>query len=731
MTGRPARIVRWALAHRGAVLAAWGALCLAALPGLLRLEQENSAEVFFLAGTPEEARYREFAATFGGDEVTRLVLSGPGLWTAEGLAWLGALEEGAAVLPGVDGVSGLASRFAGTGWPPSDPEALRAAALADPLARALGWVDARGEVATLLVATHPLPRRESVALAAALDRLLAVPPPGVTATALGPRRLDAALDAYGAEIARRFVPLLALVSLLLLALSFRDAAGTLLPFALVAAALLPLLGAMGHLGVRFNLVLAILPPLLFVIALASAVHLLVRCREREAAGEEGAAATLATYAEKGRALAWTAATTALGFAALAGSPVGPVRALGLWGAAGSGLLLAASFTLFPVALAATHARRSLPERRVERWAGWLGRRLAEAAVRRRGAIAALFALTALAAAAGLPRLRSESNALAYLPPEHPVRQQIADLERRGLGLSTLEIVLTAETDLGAPEPLGRIGALASGLAAEPLVLSALSPAELFAAAAESLPLAGFLPEEAVAAELRGLLREDPGAAGPLPGWLTPDGRRARITLFVPTVGHEELAPLRAAAGAAARRAFPEAEVALTGRFPLLLDMHRHLLATLGRSLAVALPALFAIFWWLLGSAPLALRALAPNLWPVLFVFGGMGWAGVPLDLATVMVASVALGLVVDNSLHTLARHREEARALGGRAAIVHRLEQSAPAYLLTGLILCLGFGVCALSEFAPTARFGLLSAAAVALAVVADLLLLPALFGGE
>ncbi|HSM50871.1 MAG TPA: MMPL family transporter, partial [Thermoanaerobaculia bacterium] len=298
-------------------------------------------------------------------------------------------------------------------------------------------------------------------------------------------------------------------------------------------------------------------------------------------------------------------------------------------------------------------------------------------------------------------------------------------------LSTVELVFAAESDLGEAEPLSRFAALASELAAEPIGLSALSPAELLAAAAEASPLAGFLPPEAVAAELRALLREEPGGAGPLSGWLAPDGRRARLTLFVPTVGHAELAPLRAAAEAAARRAFPEATVELTGRFPLLLDMQRHLLATLGRSLSVALPVLFAVFWWLLGSPGLALRALAPNLWPVLLVFGGMGWAGVPLDLATAMVASVALGLVVDHSLHSLARHRAEARALGGRAAIVRRLERSAPAYLLTGLILCLGFGVCALSEFAPTARFGLLSAAAVALAVVADLLLLPALFGGE
>ncbi len=108
----------------------------------------------------------------------------------------------------------------------------------------------------------------------------------------------------------------------------------------------------------------------------------------------------------------------------------------------------------------------------------------------------------------------------------------------------------------------------------------------------------------------------------------------------------------------------------------------------------------------------------------------MGWFGVPLDLATVMVASIVLGLAVDSTIHTLAHHRERRREVGARAAVVEKLERAAPAYLLTAAILCAGFGVCGLSDFAPTARFGQLAAAALALSLVANLLLVPALFGG-
>jgi predicted RND superfamily exporter protein len=94
-----------------------------------------------------------------------------------------------------------------------------------------------------------------------------------------------------------------------------------------------------------------------------------------------------------------------------------------------------------------------------------------------------------------------------------------------------------------------------------------------------------------------------------------------------------------------------------------------------------------------------------------------------------MVASVVLGLAVDDTIHTLGHFRELAPALGRREAVAGTLERTAPAYILTGAILAAGFGVCALSDFAPTARFGGLSALAIAFAVAGDLFLLPALLG--
>ncbi|KAB2962455.1 MAG: MMPL family transporter [Thermoanaerobaculia bacterium] len=229
-----------------------------------------------------------------------------------------------------------------------------------------------------------------------------------------------------------------------------------------------------------------------------------------------------------------------------------------------------------------------------------------------------------------------------------------------------------------------------------------------------------------------LLTADDDGERALARFVTADGRRARVTIFVRSGGFEAIDPLAAQARQVALGELPPAsDVVATGTLLLLLGFHRHLLATLALSLTLTLPVLAGVFAGLLRRPTDVLRALVPNVVPIVLLLGGMGWVGIGLDVATVMVASIVLGLVVDDTIHSLARHRERRGEVGGAAAIAERLERTAPAYLLTGAILAAGFGVCALSDFAPIARFGSLSAATVVIAVLADLTLVPALFGRD
>jgi uncharacterized protein len=730
------------------VLALWAALALAALPGVLLLSTDNSPEVFYVDGSEAVARFEEMQRLFGAADPVRLAASGERLWTGEGLAWLAAVEARAAAVPGVEDAFGLAGHHGGIievgggsartvaeGWPPADPDDFRRRALADAIDRNLGLVGVlTGEdTATVLVSLGSGDKRAKAQAVAALQRLVANPPAGVAADVVGLPVLDLALDRSSREIERVFFPLLVALAVALLLASFRDLRGIAVPLVYVAAPEMVLLGALGYLGVAFNLVLAVLPPLLFVIALATAVHLQVRFRDALEDGLRGAEAVRATYEDKGWAVLWTGVTTIVGFGSLAVSRVGPVPTLGLASAAGIALVTIAAFTLYPALLVAFGApRRSLVvggrPRAFEHRFRRLGRAWAEWAAGRRRVVLAVALLAVALAAAGLPRLRVESNAVTFLPEEHPARAGIERLEAAGIGVAAAEVFLEgSDDDLGSAAGVAALGELAAEMREIPRVLGAVGPGDLLAEAlrrARGAGAAGITPELAL-----GFLRSDPAAGERIRAFVAGDGRAARITFFVPTDGHRELEPLFARAGELARHAFPGARVSVTGELPLLLSTHRRLLFTLGLSLTLTTLAVGAIFRFLLPSTRLTLLALLPNLWPVAMVVGTMAWTGIPLDTATVMVASVVLGLAVDDTIHTLGHFRELAPALGRREAVAGTLERTAPAYVLTGAILAAGFGVCALSDFAPTARFGGLSALAIAFAVGGDLFLLPALLG--
>lgn len=709
---------------------------LAMLPGVARLGTDNSPAVFFVRDAPELERYQRFRADFGGDESLRIVLGGEAVWSREGLRFAAELERRAAKLPGVRAATGLVALLGGDSavWPATAAAAIRERAQSDPLAGALGVVGRNGATVTIPLVLEPLDKVEQERLLAALERLGDAAPAGVTAGLVGFPALERALDRSVDEVYRRSFPLLVLAAALLLALAFRGARAVLLPLLFVGFCEVVPFGLMGYAGVTLNLGLTVLPPVLFVIALASAVHVLTRFRAQRAGGLEPEAAVRATYREKGAALAWTAASTFAGFGSLAVSAVGPVHALGLWAMVGIAVMAIAAFTLLPALLLVLGdrgaARRPL-ERRMERF----GCALAEHAVDRRRLVYALTAAAAVLALAGLPRLQVESNTLHYLAADHPVRTRFEALERAGVGTAAVELVLAdrGEGGFATEERLARLVELTARLRRETSSLGVVAVTDFVdswqrrTAAALPFGLGRGLGARAPALQL---LRHDPRGAPAVAALLSADSRRARVTLLVPTGGYPQVEALAQRARAITTEIFPAATVEVTGQYPLLLETQKRLVGTLGASFALTLAAVAAILYLLLRRVRLTLLAMVPNVLPVVWVFGAMAWLGVPIDISTVMVASTTLGLALDDTIHTLVHYRRSAREHGAAGAVLAAVERNAAAYSLTGLVLGLGFAVCAFSSFIPTQRFGALSAFAIVLAVLADFLLVPALFGG-
>ena len=173
---------------------------------------------------------------------------------------------------------------------------------------------------------------------------------------------------------------------------------------------------------------------------------------------------------------------------------------------------------------------------------------------------------------------------------------------------------------------------------------------------------------------------------------------------------------------------PAFSARVTGNAILLGDTVDALSRGQGWSLLAAAAAIYLILALYLGSPRLGLLALAPNLLPVVFYFGLLGWTGITLNPATALAACIVLGVAVDDTIHYIARFREETlRAGNPEDGSIAALSAVVRPVTYTSLILCVGFLLFTTSAREPLVEFGALAALTIAFAWFTDVTFTPAL----
>jgi uncharacterized protein len=170
------------------------------------------------------------------------------------------------------------------------------------------------------------------------------------------------------------------------------------------------------------------------------------------------------------------------------------------------------------------------------------------------------------------------------------------------------------------------------------------------------------------------------------------------------------------------------QIHLTGLLVLYNNMLQSLFKSQILTLGVTVLLLLGMFLVLLRSLKTALIALAPNLLAICVVLGFMGWLNIPLDMMTITIAAISIGMAVDNTIHYIYRFRFEFKITGKYAETVHRCHGSiGRALYYTSLTIIIGFSILTLSNFIPSIYFGLLTGLALSIALIAALTLLPQL----
>lgn len=701
-------------------------LTLATLPFLPRLQVNNGLEVWLDRSGAGSVAYRELLQSFGSEELILVIYELPAAdpEATDLLARLAHLRRRLETLSGVRRVqdlSGIRERFFAT----TEGAAFWREVRASPLYRNLLVSEDGRLAATRVLLERPLANGRAH-LVATIRETAGTTLPERDVRLAGPPVLNVALDQASRRASKTFFPLVFVVSGLLLGALFRRIAAVWIPFLSVGAGVVWTLGLLAATGHELNMVTVALPPVLWVLGLSTSVHLLVRSRQRQAAGESRKDAVAESVGDLARPCFISALTTALGFASLTLASMEPVREMGLFGSLGVLACLVANFLLFP--FLAHHG--DLGVSRSPRPGSRLTRRWVDRLQRRPWPVLLLSGALAVLFVTSMARLEADSNVVDFLRPDTPVATTYREVLPRLTGPYSLEVLLDTGPRPSAEE-LRRIDRLTTSLAERSDVARVVSPLDLVKATDQvfrNLPPDTFrLPEH------DGDLR----TAWDLTGSLLVEERRE---LFDPERGVLRLSVLARPMGAAGHRQLvegirneleteaPEAwHPRITGVVDLLVRMQEQLLTSQIRSFAAAFLWITPVLALLLGSLRDAALSLGPNLFPIVVALGALGLAGRPLDPATMMVAGVAFGIAVDDTIHVLTAYRRNRRERAFKEALVRTLDTVGRPVVLTSLIAGLGFAVLTFSDFTPLLRFGVLTVVTLGAALFGDLVLLPAL----
>jgi predicted RND superfamily exporter protein len=531
-----------------------------------------------------------------------------------------------------------------------------------------------------------------------------------------------------------FTPPILLITIAAIWVMFRSWRLTLLTLLAVLVSTLWTLGLYMWAGFGFNILTSMLPALVMVLAIADDVHIIqhyTQCR-REGATHE--AAWMHTVRHLITPLFAASATTALGLLSLATSHVDAVRTFGIGAALGVMVDFAISVVLMPTLLAWAPVGPEPPQ---SRWLLGPMRAIGRlAASHPRRVVLATLAIVGVMAV-GLARLRVDTNHVAFFKPGHPIHDSAELMDRELSGIYSFQVLLEGPPEsLRAPDVLRRIDALRERLEGLGHVKKVVSLADYVARVHEQLApdLAGKgqrLPVDAdlVSQELFVFGMSEEGRRE-LESLVSTDYSRTQVMVKLASMSSDEAFEEVESAEAIARELFAGTGITttVTGAGRLFATLDHYLVTSQVSSFATAFVSVFAVIFLVFRSFKFGVLAIIPNVIPVIIVLGAMGWLDISMNVATVMVASIALGVVDDDTIHFISRYRREVH--DGRStdeALAIATEEEGRASLTTAMINTLAFSVLALSDYRPSGWFGGLLALTMAVAFLAEVFLLPAI----
>jgi predicted RND superfamily exporter protein len=774
----------WVIRWRWPAILFCLALSFGLISGLRHFRIDNSDEAFLAKHDPERVRYEAFQRQYGTDDSIMVIVRPSEVFDLAFLERLRAFhDEIEANVPYLDDLTSLlnARNTYGRGdelvvedlvetWPKTEAElgAIRARVFSNPLL-VNNVISANGEYTALRLEpfTYSMTGPQIDALEGfdgAGGTGAAAPEPIALTEAEGREMVEvlyAIRDAYQspefriyvvggpamehamAHIMQDDVSTFMLLSngtiAVLLILLFRRVSGVVLPLLVVLLAMLSSMGAMSWVDIPFSVTLNMLPAFLIVVGVCDSIHILVIVFRELDAGMSRNDAIVHALSHSGLAVVMTSVTTAAGLMSFSVAQLEPVAQLGAVAPFGVMLAMVYSLVLLPALLAVFPLKAKRRGRDMGiRAVGALLARIGDVVTAYPGRVVAVWVVVALVGIPGIQLAHFSHDGMKWFPKEDPIRQasDVIDHEFDGAGGMEVIIHTAKENGLHDPDLMRRIDEamrhtetlMVDGRKISQTTSLVDLVKETHQALNENRPDFYRLPDERQLLAQELLLFENSGSDD-LEDLTDSQFSQARMSLRMPWVDAmrmppflEQLAPqLRTILG-------PDVDIELTGGGVMFTRIFENVIVTLARSYVFALLIITPLMILLIGSFKRGLIAMIPNLIPVYLVIGFMGFSDIPLDMTTLLIGGVVIGLAVDDTIHFMHKFNRYYEDTGDPASAVHQtLITTGSALLFTSLVLSLGFGVFIAAYMVNISWFGVLSSFAVVVAFLADITLAPAL----
>lgn len=723
------------IARRWLVIPVIVIVTLFAVVSMSRINFDNSIESWFLDTDPSLAAYNRFTETFKGDQIVVVGVFADDIFDPAVLRLLDQVTSRASSLEFVERVQSItntpmAKRLGGVG-----AEDFAAEVMASPLQRqTLLSPDARAAAIVIHYSRDGSSFKHKQEFVRGLSAILSEVMSGHTidyAMTGGPVIGDAGQTRNSNDM-RILVPAMILIIVVAAYGFFRHVSLTLLPLIVVGIAVVWTFGLMGVARWSMSMISIILIPLVLAVGVAHSIHIITQYRLELWRGAAHEAAIRNSLGRLLKPCFFTSITTIVGLLSLLVSNLGPVQEFALTAAAGVFAAFVLSVTLLPIMLLWVQPEEAHEASLAGGAVARLLQSLHSVGQAHTGKILFGCLLTAIAFLWLANRVESGLDPMSWIRHDDPIRIDTERIDNAFGGAISLEFLVTSEDGrLGEPALLRRLDEFERWLVENTTVGHATSLADLVKEAARIARDEGSsgyaLPRTRV---LTNGMLQSLDRAGELTSWVTPDFTLSRISARIPLTSGQKIVEEIPAIERRIENDFADLgiTVEMTGQAVLAGRMQTHMIDSQLYSFAVALAVVSLIMILLLRSLPLGMLAMVPNLLPIVIGLGAMTLLDIALNPATVMIAAVALGIVVDDTVHLMTAFEREMRNTGSIPAAIRVsiLDVGRPVFVTT-VLLAAGFLTLVLGSFLPTRQIGGLIALIAVAALITDLLFLPAM----